>query len=73
MYSATSMRMQHIDCSVVNYKNRDLFIQQITSKGGYFLISIFEFDHKIGENNLDDAILQGLVNGIVLNLSLFTF
>ncbi|UJR10974.1 hypothetical protein I4U23_015159 [Adineta vaga] len=51
---------------VLNHTNLEQFIQQLTSREGYFLILIFQFYTEEGEQKLDDAILHALFNAAKL-------
>jgi hypothetical protein len=65
MFSEKRIRSPLEHNTVLNNTNRDQFIQQLTSREGYFLISTFQFHNEEGEQKLDDAILHALFNGII--------
>jgi hypothetical protein len=67
MFSEKRIQTTSRHNTVLNHTNRDQFIQQLTSREGYFLISTYQFHNDQGEQKLDDAILHALFNGIVLN------
>jgi hypothetical protein len=67
MFSEKRIRTASGRNTVLNHTNRDQFIQQLTSRHGYFLISTYQFHNEQGEQKLDDAILHALFNGNLLN------